>query len=136
MSLAASTVLVFPRSASVTTVDRARPRWGALSVPPSQGPFESLDPGHSEGMRAAIFHEPRRIEAGERPDPSLKEPTDAVVRVVLACVCGSDLWYYRGDSDFAPGPIGHEFIGVVEDVGAEVSNLNRDGLVIAPFAFS
>src|SRR3954465_1005222 len=87
-------------------------------------------------MRAAIFHEPRRIEAGERPDPSLQEPTDAVVRVVLACVCGSDLWYYRGDSEFAPGPIGHEFIGVMEGVGADVSNLKKGDLVIAPFAFS
>jgi threonine dehydrogenase-like Zn-dependent dehydrogenase len=53
-------------------------------------------------MRAAIFHEPRRIEAGERPDPSIVEPTDAIVRVVVACVCGSDLWYYRGDSEFSP----------------------------------
>src|SRR3954465_15986724 len=87
-------------------------------------------------MRAAIFHEPRRIEAGERPDPSLQEPTDAIVRVVLACVCGSDLWYYRGDSELTPGPIGHEFIGVVEDHGAEVSNLKKGDLVIAPFAFS
>jgi threonine dehydrogenase-like Zn-dependent dehydrogenase len=87
-------------------------------------------------MRAAIFHEPRRIEAGERPDPTLHERTDAIVRVVLACVCGSDLWYYRGDSEFAPGPIGHEFMGVVEDVGAQVSNLKKGDLVIAPFAFS
>ena len=87
-------------------------------------------------MRAAIFHEPRRVESGERPDPSLREPTDAVVRVVLACVCGSDLWYYRGDSEFEPGPIGHEFIGVVEDVGREVTGIERGELVIAPFAFS
>jgi threonine dehydrogenase-like Zn-dependent dehydrogenase len=87
-------------------------------------------------MRAAIFHEPRRIEAGERPDPGLREPTDAIVRVVIACVCGSDLWYYRGDSEFSPGPIGHEFIGVVEDVGADVTGLNPGDLVIAPFAFS
>src|SRR5919198_4964008 len=87
-------------------------------------------------MRAAIFHEPRRIEAGDRPDPGLREPTDAIVRVVLACVCGSDLWYYRGDSEFEPGPIGHEFVGVVEDVGAEVGNLSKGDFVIAPFAFS
>jgi threonine dehydrogenase-like Zn-dependent dehydrogenase len=87
-------------------------------------------------MRAAIFHEPRRVEAGDRPDPSIIEPTDAIVRVVLACVCGSDLWYYRGDSQFAPGPIGHEFIGIVEDTGASVSTLNKGDLVIAPFAFS
>src|SRR4051794_12561534 len=87
-------------------------------------------------MRAAIFHEPRRIEAGERPDPSLQEPTDAIVRVVLACVCGSDLWYYRGDSEFASGPIGHEFIGLVEDVGKEVTDIKKGELVIAPLAFS
>jgi threonine dehydrogenase-like Zn-dependent dehydrogenase len=49
-------------------------------------------------MRAALFVEPHRIEVGDRPDPVIAEPTDAVVRVVLACVCGSDLWYYRGDS--------------------------------------
>jgi threonine dehydrogenase-like Zn-dependent dehydrogenase len=87
-------------------------------------------------MRAAIFHEPHRVEAGDRPDASLREPTDAVVRVVLACVCGSDLWYYRGDSEFAPGPIGHEFIGVVEETGSMVSGLQKGDLVIAPFAFS
>lgn len=86
-------------------------------------------------MRAAIFHEPHRVEAGDRPDASLREPTDAVVRVVLACVCGSDLWYYRGDSPFEPGPIGHEFIGIDEDVGAEVRHIRTGDLVIAPFGF-
>ena len=49
-------------------------------------------------MRAAIFNGPKDITVGERPDPVIQEPTDAVVRVVLACVCGSDLWYYRGES--------------------------------------
>jgi len=88
-------------------------------------------------MRAAIFHEPRRIEAGDRPDPSLVEPTDAIVRVVIACVCGSDLWYYRGETPFEPGgPIGHEFVGVVEEVGSDVTGLQKGELVIAPFAFS
>src|SRR3954467_11571925 len=87
-------------------------------------------------MRAAIFNEPRSISVGERPDPSVVEPTDAVVRVVLACVCGSDLWYYRGDSPFEPGPIGHEFVGVVEDVGADVQNAKKGDFVIAPFAWS
>jgi threonine dehydrogenase-like Zn-dependent dehydrogenase len=45
-------------------------------------------------MRAAVFHGPHRVEAGDRPDASLREPTDAVVRVALACVCGTDLWFY------------------------------------------
>ena len=87
-------------------------------------------------MRAAIFNEPYSITVGDRRDPSILEPTDAIVRVVLACVCGSDLWYYRGDSPFQPGPIGHELIGVVEDVGADVRRVVRGDLVIAPFAFS
>jgi threonine dehydrogenase-like Zn-dependent dehydrogenase len=87
-------------------------------------------------LRAAIFNEPRNITARDRPDASVTDPTDAVVRVVLACVCGSDLWYYRGDSPFEPGPIGHEFIGVVEETGAEVSTLSEGDLVISPFAFS
>ena len=87
-------------------------------------------------MRAAIFNEPRSISVSDRPDPVIAEPTDAVVRVVLACVCGSDLWFYRGDSPFEPGPIGHEFVGVVEDVGADVQNVSKGDFVIAPFAFS
>src|SRR3954451_836633 len=87
-------------------------------------------------MRAAIFNEPHSITVGERRDPVVAEPTDAVVRVVLSCVCGSDLWYYRGESPFDPGPIGHEFIGVVEDVGADVRNVAKGDLVICPFAFS
>jgi threonine dehydrogenase-like Zn-dependent dehydrogenase len=87
-------------------------------------------------MRAALFVEPRHIDVGDRPDASIAEPTDAVVRVVLACVCGSDLWYYRGDSPFEPGPIGHEFVGVVEDVGADVRDIRKGDFVIAPFAFS
>src|SRR2546429_3971029 len=87
-------------------------------------------------MRAAIFNKPRSISVGERPDAAIADPTDAVVRVVLACVCGSDLWYYRGDSPFDPGPIGHEFIGVVEDIGSDVRKVKKGDFVIAPFAFS
>src|SRR4051812_34235775 len=87
-------------------------------------------------MRAAIFNEPRSITVGDRPDASIDAPTDAVVRVVLACVCGSDLWYYRGDSPFDPAPIGHELIGGVEDVGAEASNVRKGDFVVSPFAFS
>jgi threonine dehydrogenase-like Zn-dependent dehydrogenase len=82
-------------------------------------------------VRAAIFNDPRDITAGDRPDAAIREPSDAVVRVVLACVCGSDLWYYRGDSPFEPGPIGHEFIGVIEDVGAEVTTLSKGDLELS-----
>jgi len=88
-------------------------------------------------MKAAIFQGSWKIEVGERPDPTIKEPTDAVVRVVLACVCGSDLWYYRGETDFPVGsPIGHEFIGVVEHVGDGVRHVAKGDFVISPFAYS
>jgi threonine dehydrogenase-like Zn-dependent dehydrogenase len=87
-------------------------------------------------VRAALFGGPRSIQVGERPDPVIAAPTDAVVRVVLGCVCGSDLWYYRGESPHALGPIGHEFIGVVTDVGTEVASMREGDLVVAPFTFS
>src|SRR5205823_3527854 len=87
-------------------------------------------------MRAAVFLGPRRIEVADRPDPVVAAPTDAVVRVVLGCVCGSDLWYYRGESSHALGPIGHEFIGVVEQVGADVRSIANGDLIVAPFKFS
>jgi threonine dehydrogenase-like Zn-dependent dehydrogenase len=87
-------------------------------------------------MRAALFNGPRNITVGDRPDPLIEQPTDAIVRVVLACVCGSDLWYYRGESEHKVGSIGHEFIGVVEDVGTEVGTVSTGDLVVAPFIFS
>lgn len=87
-------------------------------------------------MKAAVFRGPGVVEVGERPDPVIEAPTDAVVRVVLACVCGSDLWYFRGESPHAVGSIGHEFIGVVEQVGADVDGLSLGDLVVAPFIYS
>jgi alcohol dehydrogenase len=86
-------------------------------------------------MRAAIFKGPRNVEIGERPDPKIEQDTDAIVQVVRACVCGSDLWYYRGLADHVVGSIGHEFIGMVEEVGQEVGKLRPGDLVIAPFTF-
>ena len=87
-------------------------------------------------MRAAIFRGPGVVEVGERPDPVIEAPTDATVRVVLACVCGSDLWYFRGTSPHAVGSIGHEFIGVVEETGADVTTISPGDLVVAPFIYS
>jgi alcohol dehydrogenase len=87
-------------------------------------------------MKAAIFKGKGAIELGERPAPTIKEPTDAIVRVVLACVCGSDLWYYRGITPHPEGSIGHEFIGVVEEVGSDVQTIKKGDFVIAPFAWS
>ncbi len=87
-------------------------------------------------MRAAIFKGPGAVEIGERPDPVIQEPTDAVVRVVLGCVCGSDLWYYRGDTPHAVGSIGHEFIGIVDRAGADAQGVHTGDLVVAPFIYS
>lgn len=87
-------------------------------------------------MRAAIFQGPGDIVASQRPDPIVEMRTDAVVRVVMACVCGSDLWQFRGETPHPGGPIGHEFIGIVDAVGAEVTSLSPGDLVIAPFIFS
>jgi threonine dehydrogenase-like Zn-dependent dehydrogenase len=89
-----------------------------------------------EVMRAAVFNGPGSVEVVGRPDPVIAEPTDAIVRVVLACVCGSDLWYWRGESPHAVGSIGHEFIGAVEEVGTQVDGISAGDLVIAPFIFS
>src|SRR5438874_13678810 len=86
-------------------------------------------------MRAAIYNGPHSITVGERPDPVIDAPTDAIVSVVLSCVCGSDLWYYRGESPHDLGPIGHEFIGVVEEVGREVRGIAKGDFVIAPFIY-
>ena len=83
-------------------------------------------------MKAAIFQGPGKVEVGQWPDPTIKEPTDAVVRIVLSCVCGSDLWFYRGESPHPDKTIGHEFMGVVEEVGPEVHATNKGDFVISP----
>ena len=87
-------------------------------------------------MKAAIFNGERSIVIEEREKPSILEPSDAIVRVVLACVCGSDLWFYRGVSEHAHGGVGHEFIGVVDEIGNDVTDLSVGDFVIAPFAYS
>jgi threonine dehydrogenase-like Zn-dependent dehydrogenase len=87
-------------------------------------------------MKAAIFNRPRDITVGERPDPVIQDPTDAIVRVTLSCVCGSDLWYYRGLSPHDLGAIGHEFIGVVDEVGPDVRGVHVGDVVVTPFTYS
>lgn len=88
-------------------------------------------------MRATVIHAPHDVRVEEVPDPRIQRPGDAVVRVVRACVCGSDLWAHRGESAREPGQrIGHEFLGVVEETGAEVSGLRAGDLVVAPFMWS
>ena len=78
---------------------------------------ETFREEESKIMRAAIFRGPAVVEVGDRPDPVIEAPTDAIVRVVLACVCGSDLWYYRGESPHAVGSIGHESLSYRRPTG-------------------
>ncbi|SDT32890.1 hypothetical protein SAMN04488543_3766 [Friedmanniella luteola] len=88
-------------------------------------------------MLATLIHGPRDIRATEVADPRVEKPTDAVVRVVASCICGSDLWPYRGVQETKKThPIGHEFVGVVEEVGDEVRDLRVGQFVIAPFVVS
>ncbi len=85
-------------------------------------------------MRVTTIHGPRDIRLEDRPAPTIDAPTDAIVRVVAACVCGSDLWSYRGENPIdEPSPIGHEIVGVVEEVGSAVRRFKPGDFVIAPF---
>lgn len=89
-------------------------------------------------MRATIMYGPGDVRVEHVPDSRIIEPTDALVVVTRAAICGSDLWPYRGYGDFpaAGNRMGHEFIGIVEAVGSEVRTLKRGDLVAAPFATS
>jgi threonine dehydrogenase-like Zn-dependent dehydrogenase len=88
-------------------------------------------------MRATIMHAAGDVRIEPVPDATIVEPTDAVVRVTRACICGSDLWPYRGMARSEQGQsMGHEAIGVVDAVGAEVRTLKRGDAVIMPFACS
>ena len=89
-------------------------------------------------MRATVFHAPGDVRVEDVPDPAIRQPTDAVVRVMYACICGSDLWFYRGiNANWQPGwRTGHEFMGVVDAVGSEVSTVKPGDVVLAPFSYS
>ncbi|MFE3587869.1 zinc-binding dehydrogenase [Streptomyces niveus] len=88
-------------------------------------------------MRAAVLYGAGDVRVEVRPDPKIAQPTDAVVRVVASCVCGSDLWPYASMPATDTGrPMGHEFLGIVEDTGADVTGLTAGDLVVAPFTYS
>lgn len=88
-------------------------------------------------MRAIVFHGPHDVRVENVPDPKIEQPTDVVVRITHACICGSDLWPYRGLVERKPGiRIGHELMGVVEEVGGAVSKMKKGDRVIAPFYIS
>ncbi len=85
-------------------------------------------------MQGAVLYGPRDVRFEERDDPKIIKPTDAVVRIAAACVCGSDLWPYRGIQPTAqPTPMGHEYCGTVQELGSAVKSIKRGQFVIGSF---
>ena len=85
-------------------------------------------------MRGTMLYGPRDVRSEERPDPTILEPTDAIIRVSASCVCGSDLWPYRGaDPVTQPQPMGHEYCGIVEAVGSAVTTISPGQFVVGSF---
>jgi threonine dehydrogenase-like Zn-dependent dehydrogenase len=85
-------------------------------------------------MRGAVLHAPGDIRVEDRPDPKIEASTDAVLRLAATCVCGSDLWPYRGIAQVnGPAPMGHEYVGIVEAVGSDVRNVKPGQFVIGSF---
>src|SRR5436305_4173268 len=85
-------------------------------------------------MRGAVMYGPGDVRVEEREEPRLVEATDAIIRVTAACVCGSDLWPYRGVEKLGwPAPMGHEYVGIVEEVGAEVETIKPGQFVVGSF---
>src|SRR5918996_5040561 len=85
-------------------------------------------------MRGAVLHAPGDIRVEDRTRPTILNPTDAVIRLSATCVCGSDLWPYRGIENVnGPTPMGHEYVGVVEEVGSEVATIKPDQFVVGSF---
>ncbi len=88
-------------------------------------------------MRATVYYAPGDVRVESVPDPAIEQSTDAIVRITHACICGSDLWFYRGLENWQPGwRTGHEWMGIVEAVGKDVRSLKKGDRVLAPFAFS
>lgn len=88
-------------------------------------------------MKAAVYRGTGDIRIEERPEPDIEEPTDAIVRITHTAICGSDLWFYRGAEEHEDGArVGHEPMGIVEEVGDEVCHVRPGDRVFAPFSIS
>ena len=85
-------------------------------------------------MRGAVLHAPGDVRIETRDDPKIVEPTDAIIRLSATCICRSDLWPYRGIEDVdGPSPMGHEYAGIVEEVGRDVTNIKPGQFVVGSF---
>ena len=85
-------------------------------------------------MRGAVLHAPGDVRLEVRDDPTIGEPNEAIIRLSATCICGSDLWPYRGVEPVqAPAPMGHEYVGIVEEVGGEVRTIEPGQFVVGSF---
>jgi threonine dehydrogenase-like Zn-dependent dehydrogenase len=85
-------------------------------------------------MRGAVMYAPGDVRFDERPDPRLLQPTDAIIRLSGTCICGSDLWPYRGiEAVEGPSPMGHEYAGIIEEVGSAVTTVQPGQFVVGSF---
>jgi threonine dehydrogenase-like Zn-dependent dehydrogenase len=88
-------------------------------------------------MQGTMIYGPRDMRFEDRPEPKITKPADALIRLSARCICGSDLWPYRGIQPIAqPTPMGHEYCGIVEEVGRGVRNIKRGQFVVGSFATS
>ncbi|WP_141621437.1 zinc-dependent alcohol dehydrogenase family protein [Myxococcus sp. AB036A] len=87
-------------------------------------------------MRGVVMEKPGDVRVEEREDPKILEPTDAIIRLSATCICGSDLWPYRGVERVDRTPMGHEYVGVVEEIGDEVKTLKVGDFVVGSFVIS
>src|SRR5262245_59629826 len=85
-------------------------------------------------MRGAVLYGPGDVRYEDVPEPTIVEPTDAIIRLSVTCICGSDLWPYRGlNASNGPAAMGHEYCGIVEEVGRGVTSVRRGQFVIGSF---
>src|SRR5262247_2272881 len=88
-------------------------------------------------MKGTMLYGPRDIRFEDRPEPTILQQTDVILRLSATCICGSDLWPYRGIAEVAqPTPMGHEYCGIVEEVGREVRNIKPGQFAVGSFAAS
>jgi threonine dehydrogenase-like Zn-dependent dehydrogenase len=85
-------------------------------------------------MHGALMYAPGDVRVEDRPDPAIIDPTDAIIRISATCICGSDLWPYRGiEAITSPAPMGHEYAGIVEQIGDEVRSIRVGDFVVGSF---
>src|SRR5688500_16335334 len=130
-------VLMRPKTRLRGRCNDGPPRWSTCGCGRRVGsrPVAS-GPGTTEGksMHGAVMYAPGDVRVEERAEPKILAPSDAIVRLSASCICGSDLWPYRGIETFQwPSPMGHEYAGIVQQVGREVRTIEPGQFVVGSF---